>query len=89
MQEPLIDEIRTRAAHDGEAEWVVFLRHGNGGRSEVTLDEHAATALLGACGTSDPDALIGQSWHMVRDALDAAWNRLGKPSSTRNRPDHP
>jgi hypothetical protein len=82
MQETVIDEIRTRAAHGGEAELVVLLRHGNGGRSHVTLDQHAAAALLGACGTSDPDALIGQSWQKVRDALDSGWNRLTTPPST-------
>lgn len=82
--EPVIEQVRTRAAHDGEAELVVLLRHGNGGRSEVTLDEHAAAALMRACGAADPDALIGESWRKVRDALDTAWNRLQTLPPTTN-----
>ena len=75
MAEPVIDQVHTRAAHDGEAELVVWLRHANGGRTEVTLDAHAASALLTACAASDADGLLGQSWHRVRDALEQGWNR--------------
>lgn len=75
LTEPVIDMITTRAAHDGEEELIVWLRHGNGARSEVTLDRHAAAALLGGCEAADPQTLIGHSWQRVRDALQQGWNR--------------
>ncbi len=77
MAEAVIDDVRVAAAHDGLAELVVTLRHGNGGRSEVVLDEAGAAALLRACGGNGPDELIGQGWEKVREALTASWNRFG------------
>jgi hypothetical protein len=81
LPEPVIDTVSTRAAHDGDAELVIGLRHGNRARSEVTLDRHAAAALLESCDAADPEALIGQSWRKVRDALQHAWNRY-QPGAT-------
>ena len=67
---------RVAAAHGGDAELIVTLRHGNGGSSEVSLDTIAAAALLDACEAIDPAALTGQSWERVRDALAVSWNRF-------------
>ena len=75
MSLAVITGARVAAAHDGSAELVVTLRHGNGGCSEVTLDETAAAALLAACGAGTTEALVGHGWEKVRDALGVSWNR--------------
>ena len=81
--EAVISRARVGAAHEGVAELVVMLTHGNGGQSEVALDHLAAAALLKACNTSDPDQLIGESWQKVRDALGVSWNRFqARPRNT-------
>ncbi|MEZ5557716.1 MAG: hypothetical protein R3E86_04125 [Pseudomonadales bacterium] len=67
---------RLAAAHDGDAELVVMLRHGNGGRSEVALDALAAAALLSSCNAAVPEELEGHGWEKVRDALGVSWNRF-------------
>jgi hypothetical protein len=72
----VISHVGVAAAHDGTAELVVTLRHGNGGTSQVTLDEIAADALLRACDARTADDLIGQGWEKVRDALAVSWNRF-------------
>ncbi|WP_448579518.1 hypothetical protein [Thermaurantiacus sp.] len=68
----VIETVAVAAAHDGEAELVVTLRHENGGRSRVTLDEPAARHLFAATGAGDPESLVGQGWEHVRDALLAS-----------------
>lgn len=75
MNETVIDRVRVAAAHDGVAELVVVLRHGNGGLSEVALDHSGADALLRTAGVDSADQLAGTSWTLVRDALTASWNR--------------
>ncbi|HEX7037571.1 MAG TPA: hypothetical protein VF210_17510 [Pseudomonadales bacterium] len=72
----MISHVRVAAAHDGEAELVVTLTHGNGGTSQVTLDEIAARALLESCNASRADDLLGHGWDKVRDALAVSWNRF-------------
>jgi hypothetical protein len=74
----VISGARVAAAHGGQAELIVTLRHANGASSDVTLDENAAAALLDACGARLPDELTGQSWEKVRDALAVSWNRLAR-----------
>lgn len=76
MAEAVICDVRVAAAHDGVAELVVILEHGNGGRSEVTLDAVGAAALFRACGSTRPGELVGQGWEKVREALGVSWNRL-------------
>lgn len=71
----VISAVRIAAAHDGVAELVVTLRFGNGGRSEVTLDEVGAAALFAACGCDSADDLIGHGWEKVQQALAVTWNR--------------
>lgn len=68
--------VRLAAAHDGDAELVVTLRYENGGETQVTLDHFAASHLLDACGARDPEALVGQGWEHVRNALEASSNRF-------------
>lgn len=81
MSGAVISGIRVAAGHDGSAELIVTLRHGNGGESAVSLDEAAAAALMSACRASDPDALIGHGWEQVREALNVSWNRLNKQAN--------
>ncbi len=76
MTGAVISDVRVAAAHEGVAELVVTLRHGNGGRSEVALDEVGTAALMHACGSSRPEDLIGQGWEKVREALGVSWNRF-------------
>ena len=76
MTEATISSVRVAAAHEGVAELVVTLTHGNGGSSEVALDNLATSALLAGCDATDPDELIGVSWEKVRDALGVSWNRF-------------
>ena len=71
----VISRVQVAAAHDGEAELVVVLRFENGGETRVALDEYAVRHLIEACGAESADALVGQSWEMVRDALAASSNR--------------
>jgi hypothetical protein len=53
------------AGHDGSAELVVRLRHGNGAVAPVVLDEATGLKLLAACGASQLDDLKGQSWRKI------------------------
>jgi hypothetical protein len=76
MSAAVICDVRVAAAHDGVAELVVTLRHGNGGTSVVSLDQRAAAALYCACNASRADDLMGASWEHVREALAVSWNRF-------------
>lgn len=76
MSMAVISDVRIAAAHDGEAELVVTLAFGNGGRSEVALDEYAARRLLESCRGEEPADLIGAGWEHVRDALIASSARF-------------
>lgn len=76
MSGAVISDVRLGAAHDGEAELVVTLQFENGGCSAVALDHAAAAALFESCGAQEPDALIGQGWEHVRNALATASQRF-------------
>ena len=76
MEEAVIADARGAAAHEGVVELVVTLKHSNGGRSEVALDQLAAAALLSSCDAQTVEELKGQSWSKVRDALSVSWNRF-------------
>jgi hypothetical protein len=71
-----IRAVRVIASHGGDAELCVTLGFANGGESVVTLEQHAARALLDATGAASADALVGVSWVQVRDALIAASGRF-------------
>ena len=74
----MISSARISAAHDGAAELVVTLRHGNGGFSDVTLDEAAGAVLFRVCHARQLEELEGHGWEKVKDALSASWNRFNK-----------
>lgn len=72
----VISGARLAAAHDGVAELIVELRYDNGGTSEVSLDEVAASALMARCNASTLSDLNGHDWQAVKEALSASWNRF-------------
>ena len=58
------------AGHDGAAELLVRLRHGNGAQSAVSLDAQTGFELLRAAGAASLDGLVGQTW---RDITRGLW----------------
>jgi len=50
------------AGHDGAAELLVRLRHGNGATSAMSLDPETGFALLRAAGAASLSDLVGQPW---------------------------
>ncbi len=78
MSGAVISRVQVGAAHDGVAEMLVTLRYDNGGETLVALDEHAAGHLMTQCGAKGADALIGEGWERVRDALEASSNRFAE-----------
>jgi hypothetical protein len=76
MSGAVITRVQLGAAHDGAAELVLTLRFDGGGETLVPLDHVAAGNLMTACGATQADALVGQSWERVRDALTTSSNRF-------------
>ena len=55
------------AGHDGAAEMLVRLRHGNGALGALTLDPETGFDLLRAAGASSLAELIGRPWaHLIK-----------------------
>jgi hypothetical protein len=76
LPEPGLDDAVVEAAeivagHDGAAELLVRLRHGNGALSSVTLDPETGFDLLRAAGASSLDSLVGEPWRQITRGL---WN---------------
>ena len=59
---PVVESATVGPGHDGRAELVVALRHGNGASSTISLDEDALAALLGSGAVSSLDDLPGRRW---------------------------
>jgi len=53
------------AGHDGAAELLVRLRHGNGALASVTLDPDTGFDLLRAGGAESLAALVGRPWLQI------------------------
>ncbi|HEY2710132.1 MAG TPA: hypothetical protein VGI95_18970 [Caulobacteraceae bacterium] len=53
------------AGHDGAAELMVRLRHGNGVLSSVTLDPETGFDLLHAAGAASLGDLVGLAWSPI------------------------
>jgi hypothetical protein len=79
VSDAVICRVRVTAAHDGVAELVVTLRHGNGALSEIPLDDIGAAALFDRCNATSPEQLEGHGWERVREALAVSWNRFTTP----------
>ncbi len=71
-----IKDVRIAAAHEGIAELIVIVEYDNGGVSEIALDQVASSALIRSCHAQSAEDLIGQSWELVRDALQVSYNRF-------------
>lgn len=69
MAEATIERAVVSPGHDGSAELLVYIRYGNGGRGEVSLDADAAERLFDRCGADDLDQLVGQSWQHLMHIL--------------------
>ena len=67
---PVIEAARVAPGHDGQAELVVVLRHGNGALDHLTLDAAATERLLTRCGVNDIAALAGQDWRHLMYVLE-------------------
>ena len=84
MSGAVICRVRLGAAHDGAAEMILTLRFDSGGETLVPLDQAAAGALMTACGVTDANALLGQGWERVRDALETSSNRFAGTATPRD-----
>jgi len=73
-----IKGVRVAAAHDGDAELIVLVEYGNGGTSEVALDQMASSTLMEKCNAQTLQELEGHSWEKVRESLLVSFNRFQK-----------
>ena len=69
LDDAVVDGAEIVAGHDGAAELMVRLRHGNGAVSAVTLDPETGFDLLRAAGAASLDGLVGQSWREITRGL--------------------
>ncbi len=68
LDDALVEGAEIVAGHDGAAELLVRLRHGNGASSSLTLDPETGFDLLRAAGAASLDGLVGQSWRdLIKD----------------------
>jgi hypothetical protein len=70
LDDAVVEAAEIVAGHDGAAELMVRLRHGNGASSAVTLDPETGFDLLRAAEVTGLDGLVGQSW---RDITRGLW----------------
>jgi hypothetical protein len=62
LDDAVVEGAEIVAGHDGAAELLVRLRHGNGAQSALSLDAETAFDLLRAAGAASLDGLVGQPW---------------------------
>jgi hypothetical protein len=65
LDDAVVEGAEIVAGHDGAAELLVRLRHGNGVASALTLDPETGFELLRAGGAASLDDLIGQFWRRL------------------------
>ena len=70
LDDAVVEGAEIVAGHDGAAELLVRLRHGNGAQSALTLDPGTGFDLLRAAGAASLEGLVGQSW---RDITRGLW----------------
>jgi hypothetical protein len=59
---PVVESASVGPGHDGRAELVVALRHPNGARSTISVDEEALADLLARGVITSLDDLTGRDW---------------------------
>jgi hypothetical protein len=69
LDDAVVEGVEIVAGHDGAAELMVRLRHGNGAISAVALDPATGFDLLRAAGAASLDALLGLSWREITRGL--------------------
>ncbi len=69
MDDAVIEGAEIVAGHDGAAELLVRLRHGNDAASSITLDPETGFDLLRAADAAGLEGLIGQSWREITRGL--------------------
>jgi hypothetical protein len=69
LDDAVVEAAQIVAGHDGAAELMVRLRHGNGAASSVTLDPETGFDLLRAAGAASLDGLVGRSWREITRGL--------------------
>jgi hypothetical protein len=69
LDDAIVEGVEIVAGHDGAAELLVRLRHGNGVLSSVSLDADTSFDLLRGAGADSLDGLVGQPWRFVTREL--------------------
>ena len=69
LDDAFVEAAEIVAGHDGAAELLVRLRHGNGAASAVTIDPDTGFDLLRAAGADSLDALVGLAWRQIIKGL--------------------
>ena len=69
LDDAVVDGAEIVAGHDGAAELLVRLRHGNGAPASVTLDPETGFDFLIAVGAARLDGLVGQPWRQITRGL--------------------
>src|SRR5262249_48131385 len=69
LDDAVVEAAEVVAGHDGAAELLGRLRHGNGVSSAVMLDPETGFDLLRAAETTGLDGLVGQSWREITRGL--------------------
>ena len=59
---PTVEAATVGPGHDGRAELLVALRHPNGARTTISVDEDALDALLTSGAITSLDDLTGRDW---------------------------
>jgi hypothetical protein len=59
---PIVESASVGPGHDGRAELLVSLRHPNGARSTISVDEDALDELLSSGAITSLDDLAGRDW---------------------------
>ena len=71
-QEAVISNVQLGAAHEGHAELLITLTYPTGGQTVVPLDPTSCAHLMDLARASHVEELIGTTWQLVRDAIQAA-----------------
>jgi hypothetical protein len=69
LDDAVVEAAEIVAGHDGAAELLVRLRHGNGALSAVTLDPETGFDLLRVAGAASLDGLVGEAWREITRGL--------------------
>ena len=71
-QEAVISRVQLGAAHEGHAELLITLTYPTGGQTVIPLNPTSCAHLMDLAGASQVEELIGTTWQLVRDAIQAA-----------------